>query len=124
MTLSDRKASTLVVFARAPVPGLVKTRLIPLLGAEGAAALHVRLVKHALATARKASFANIELHCAPGTDDPFFRFCSGHYGVPVIAQVEGDLGTRMHAAFSRALNAGPRALLIGSDCPALTARHL
>ena len=41
----------LAVFARAPVPGEAKTRLIPLLGAEGAAALHVRLVERMLATA-------------------------------------------------------------------------
>jgi hypothetical protein len=116
--------STLIVFARAPIPGVVKTRLMPMLGAEGAAALHVRLVKHALATARKASFAHVELHCAPDAEDPFFRFCAGHYKVSVRAQVEGDLGARMHAAFESALATGPRALLIGSDCPALTARHL
>jgi rSAM/selenodomain-associated transferase 1 len=124
VTLSDREASSLIVFARAPVPGLVKTRLIPLLGADGAAALHVRLVKHALGTARKTSLARVELHCAPGVEDPFFRFCSGHYGVAVVAQADGDLGARMHAALHSALTAGPRAILIGSDCPALTARHL
>ena len=124
MTSSDRKASSLIVFARAPHPGLVKTRLIPLLGAEGAAALHVRLLKHTLATVRKASFADIELHCAPTADDPFFRFCAGHFGVRVFAQAEGDLGARMHAAFEHALPACPHAILIGSDCPALTPRHL
>ncbi|HZM45696.1 MAG TPA: TIGR04282 family arsenosugar biosynthesis glycosyltransferase [Burkholderiales bacterium] len=116
--------SPLIVFARAPVPGQVKTRLVPLLGAEGAAALHVRLAKHALGTARKASFAQTELHCAPDAEDPFFRFCAGHYKVAIRPQAEGDLGARMHAAFERALVTCPRALLIGSDCPALTARHL
>jgi rSAM/selenodomain-associated transferase 1 len=116
--------TVLIVFARAPIPGAVKTRLIPALGAEGAAALHVRLVKHALATARKASFARTELHCAPDGDDPFFRFCAGHYRVEVLTQAEGDLGARMHAAFGHALATSPRAILMGSDCPALTARHL
>ena len=118
------QGAVLVVFARAPVPGAVKTRLIPLLGAERAAALHVRLVKHALGTARKASFARTELCCAPDAEHPFFRFCAGHYGVELCAQAEGDLGARMLAAFERALVASPRALIMGSDCPALTARHL
>jgi rSAM/selenodomain-associated transferase 1 len=119
-----RVPDTLIVFARAPVPGQSKTRLVPLLGAEGAAALHVRLVKHALATARKAAFARTELCCAPDADDPFFRFCAARYGVELAAQAEGDLGARMHAAFERALVASPRVLIVGSDCPALTARHL
>ena len=86
--------------------------------------MHVRLVKHALVTARRASLGRVELHCSPDTDDAFSRFCAGHYGVPVVAQSQGDLGARMHAAFQRSLATGPRALLIGSDCPALTARHL
>ena len=116
--------TVLIVFARAPVPGKVKTRLVPLLGAEGAAALHVRLVKHALNTARKASLPRIELHCAPDAEDPFFRFCAGHYRIATLAQADGDLGGRMHAAFVREFGAAARALLIGSDCPALTARHL
>lgn len=124
MTLPDREAASLIVFARSPHPGLVKTRLLPLLGAEGSAALHVRLVKRTLDTARKASFAEIELHCTPAADDAFFRFCAGHYGVSILAQTEGDLGARMHAAFARALAARSRVILIGSDCPALTPRHL
>jgi rSAM/selenodomain-associated transferase 1 len=122
MTAADRTA--VVVFARAPRPGAVKTRLIPRLGAEGAAALHVRLLKHALETARAASFGRVELHCDPDADDPFFRYCSGHYGVMLQAQAGGDLGLRMLAAFERALQESARVLLMGSDCPALTPRHL
>ena len=115
--------TAVIVFSKAPRPGSVKTRLIPLLGAEVAAALQVRLVKHALETATKA-LRPVELHCAPDTNDPFFRFCAGHYGVTVRAQVEGDLGARMLAAFTQSLTEHACVLLIGSDCPALTARHL
>ena len=103
---------------------MVKTRLVPLLGAEGAAALHARLVKRALETARAAGFRRIELHGSPDSDDPFFRFCAGHYGVTPAPQAAGDLGARMLAAFESTLAAHARVLLIGSDCPALTARHL
>lgn len=117
-------ATAVIVFARAPQPGAVKTRLIPLLGPEGAAELQARLVKHALATARAAAFGSIELHCTPDVEDAFFRFCGNRYGAALVPQAAGDLGARMFAAFEAALAACPRALLIGSDCPALTARHL
>lgn len=122
MTRSDETA--VIVFARAPRPGAVKTRLIPLLGAEGAAALHAKLVKRALETAHAASFRRIELHGTPDINDPFFRFCAGQFAVVVAAQAGGDLGARMLAAFASVLAAHPRALLLGSDCPALAAHHL
>jgi len=122
MTVPDR--TSVVIFARAPSPGAVKTRLTALLGPEGAAALHARLVKHTLETARAAAFRDIELHGAPDCDDPFFRFCARHYGVVLAPQAPGDLGARMLAAFESTLAAHARVLLIGSDCPALTALHL
>ena len=122
MTSSDETA--VIIFARAPSPGAVKTRLIPVLGAEGAAALHAQLVKRALETARAASFRRIALHGTPDINDPFFRSCAGHFGVALAAQAGGDLGTRMLAAFESVLATHPRALLLGSDCPALAASHL
>lgn len=118
-----RQNPLVIIFAKAPQPGSVKTRLIPLLGAEGAAALHVRLVKHALETATKAS-RPVELHCTPDTHDPFFRYCADHFGAALQLQVAGDLGTRMFSAFESALATHAFVLLLGSDCPALTAHHL
>jgi hypothetical protein len=123
MTAADA-GTAIIVFARAPTPGAVKTRLIPQLGADGAAKLHARLVKQTLATARAASFARIELHGTPGINDPFFRFCAESFAVALQAQAGADLGARMLAAFESALATHPRALLVGSDCPALAARHL
>lgn len=114
----------LLVFTKAPRPGAVKTRLIPLLDEQGAAALHAQLVKRTLRTARSARVGPVELHCAPDCDDPFLRFCSGSYGVPLIPQSAGDLGMRMAHAFEQALAHAARAILIGTDCPALAARHL
>jgi len=122
--MTGREGTAVIVFAKAPEPGTVKTRLVPVLGAEGAAALHARLVKRTLGTLRAASFKRVELHCAPGIDDPFFRFCAGHYGFPLQPQVAGDLGARMLSAFEQALATHACVVLIGTDCPALTARHL
>lgn len=124
MAAAERAAACVIVFARAARPGAVKTRLIPILGPEGSAALHARMVKHSLAVARKAGLGAIELHCAPDCNDDFLRFCGNRYRAELRAQAEGDLGARMAVAASRALAAHARVVLIGSDCPALTARHL
>jgi rSAM/selenodomain-associated transferase 1 len=123
MTARGAEAVRLAVLAKAPVPGAVKTRLIPALGAEGAAALHRRLVRHTLETARLAAIGPVELCCAPAAEHPFFAQCRADLGIELTVQSEGDLGNRMSAAFSRLLSAGP-AILIGADCPSLTAEDL
>ena len=118
------RARRLLVFAKAPRPGQVKTRLIPLLGAEGAAALHARLVKHTLAAANVALRGAVELHGTPVEDD-FLRYCSAHYGAALVEQSGADIGERMHSAFARVLDGGAAcAVLVGTDVPALTPRHL
>jgi len=114
----------LLVFAKAPRAGSVKTRLIPLLGAAGAAALHMRLIAHTLATARAAGISPLELHAAPDCDDPFLRRCARRYGAALVAQAPGDLGTRMAIALEQALLHSRSAILLGTDCAVLTARHL
>lgn len=113
----------IVVFAKPPVPGVAKTRLIPALGPDGAAALHARLVKRALHTAQRAGQGSVELCCTPDETDPLFQYCAARYGVELTVQAAGDLGARMHAAFDRTLRAGHYVTLIGTDCPALTPRH-
>jgi len=123
MTARGAEAVRLAVLAKAPVAGAVKTRLIPALGAEGAAALHRRLVRHTLETARRAAIGPVELCCAPAADHPFFAQCRADLGIELTAQAEGDLGHRMSAAFARLLPAGP-AILIGADCPSLTEADL
>jgi rSAM/selenodomain-associated transferase 1 len=112
----------IVLLAKAPQPGRVKTRLIPLLGKDGAAALQARLIEHALGTIDRAGFGRAELHGDPAAD-PFFQLCADRYGTAVHAQCAGDLGARMHHAFA-GTSRRSGALLIGSDCPALTAEHL
>nr|WP_186408813.1 TIGR04282 family arsenosugar biosynthesis glycosyltransferase [Candidatus Accumulibacter aalborgensis] len=109
------------VFARAPQPGSVKTRLIPALGPAGAARLQRRLTLHALAVARRAAIGAVTLWGAPDGGQRFFRALQRCSAVAVRSQSEGDLGARMAAAF--AAHDGPL-LLIGSDCPALQATHL
>ncbi|HUP98303.1 MAG TPA: TIGR04282 family arsenosugar biosynthesis glycosyltransferase [Usitatibacter sp.] len=112
------------VFAKAPVPGQVKTRLAALLGDDGSAALHAALTERALATAAAARLGDVELWCAPDTSHAFFRDCAERFGAKLRAQPEGDLGARMNAAFERAHAARRPLIVTGSDCPALTVEDL
>ena len=113
-----------MVFAKAPTPGRVKTRLIPALGASGAASLQRQLIERTLRTAAAAGLGAIELWCAPGVDDPFFAACAAEHHVKLSAQGEGDLGVRMARALATAPEGGVSVLLVGCDCPALTPDYL
>ena len=113
-----------MVFAKAPEPGKVKTRLIPALGGEGAAALHRQLVEHALGIAHAASLGTVELWCAPDSSGVFFAACAARHGAGLREQGAGDLGERMRRALDGALANGTPGLLIGSDCPAMTPVYL
>lgn len=113
-----------VVFAKAPEPGKVKTRLIPALGKAGAAALHRRLVMHSLRAAQDAELGPVELWCAPDTHHAFFAECERDFGVSLHSQCEGDLGARMRRALETVLGRAVRAILVGSDIPALSAQYL
>jgi hypothetical protein len=126
MTSSAPRPETarVAVFAKAPVPGAVKTRLAGVLGAEGAAGLHAGLVRHALATAVESRVGPVELWCAPDADHPFFQRCAGEFAATLHPQRGADLGERMQGAFAAAIEAGDALVLIGSDCPALSAADL
>lgn len=113
-----RVPGRILVFARAPVPGRCKTRLVPALGRTGAAALHRRLVRRTLAAAR-ATGHPVELWCAPDTAHGFFAACRREHGVRLRRQPRGDLGRRMALALTRALREADAAILVGSDCPEL-----
>ena len=113
----------IAVFAKAPVPGAAKTRLMPALGARGAARLQRQLILRTLATAAAAQLGPVTLWCAPDTRHRFFQALRLRAGVECIGQPVGDLGERMHAAFEHHCTRGP-ALLVGTDCPALQPHHL
>lgn len=116
---ADRLA--IAVFVRAPAAGAAKTRLIPALGAAGAARLQRRMAVHALEVAQRVETGPVAIWAAPDAEHRFFRAVQRHCVVGVHAQAGADLGERMAAAF--AAQAGPL-LLIGSDCPALQPAHL
>ena len=111
------------VFTRAPVPGRTKTRLIPVLGAKRAAELAARMTRRTLERAVEADLGPLTLWCAPGPD-AFLRALAQEFGAGLRTQSGGDLGGRMRHALRRALEGHPAALLVGSDCPSLSAEDL
>ena len=116
---------TLIIFAREPVPGEVKTRLIPALGAQGAARLYRILLERALSAAASVPLVRLELWCTgAGASEGICADLARRFGMSLRLQPQGDLGARMALAFTQALSPGPDAasvpdpaVLIGSDCP-------
>ncbi len=121
MSPANTERVAIAVFARAPQAGTAKTRLIPALGAAGAARLQRRLTLNALAVAGSAAIGPVTLWGAPDERQHFFRAVQRCLGIALLRQSGDDLGARMAAAF--AWHAGPL-LLIGTDCPALQPGHL
>jgi uncharacterized protein len=105
----------IVLFTRYPEPGLAKTRLIPALGASGAALLHRRLTERTLAQVRAAGLP-FEVRTTGGSRERFARWLRD---APIVDQGEGDLGARLKRA------AAPYPVIfIGADAPDLRADHL
>lgn len=111
----------IAILAKAPVPGLAKTRLIPALGPEGAAALAERLLQHAVAQAAAAGLGPVTLWATPDLGHPVWATLQQAWGLALAVQPAGDLGRRMAHALAAA--PGP-ALLIGTDLPSQDAAVL
>lgn len=111
----------LAILTRAPTAGAVKTRLIPALGAEGAAALHAHLIERTVATACAARIGPVTLWVTPAPPHAYFSALASRFPIGLAVQPDGDLGARMLAACQAA--AGP-VIVIGTDCPALMPLHL
>lgn len=120
-----KAAARIALMAKAPVPGLAKTRLTPALGATGAAALAERLLRHAAAQAAAAGLGPVTLWAAPDAGHAVFGQLQAEHGLRLAVQPAGDLGARMSHVFETAFAEGPGpVLLMGCDIPALDARAL
>lgn len=112
------------VFAKAPQPGKVKTRLHSVLGPDGCAQLHARLVRLTLDKLVQAQLCPVELWCHPDCEQVFFRTCRQEYPLVLHAQCGSDLGQRMHHAIGYSLEYCNAVVLTGTDCPSLTAADI
>lgn len=116
--------SVLMIFCKAPVPGQVKTRLMPELTPEQAAELHIELSTKTLQRATQRHLCPVQLWCTPATGHDFFTASAATYPITLRQQQGTDLGERMHRAFCSALAGYSHAVLMGCDCPSLTEQDL
>jgi rSAM/selenodomain-associated transferase 1 len=128
--LAPASGAALVLFAKAPVPGQVKTRLCPPLTPDEAATLHGTFVLDALESSASAASRGLPkqspkrfdriLACWPSSEHVFFQIMQERHGVGIIDQVGDDLGARMAAAADEMFARGyKRVLLAGTDLPDL-----
>ena len=117
-------ATVIQVFARAPVPGQTKTRLIPAFGAEGAAKIHLHLLRQTATVVSRAECGTSELWCMPDDSHPEFRRLERAFGIPLHQQVGADLGARLGHAVQAGLERSTGVILIGTDCPDLSTYDL
>lgn len=109
------------IFAKAPIPGFAKTRLIPTLGEVAAARLQEVLTERAVETALAARVGAVMLWCAPDASHPAFAALAQRFDIALADQPSGDLGARMLRAFA---DADRPLVLIGADCPCLEPNDL
>ena len=107
-----------VIFAKAPVPGKAKTRLIPALGEEGAAKLARQMLADTWREAAAVDLAEAELCVEP---EPSHHDWQGliPVGAPISRQGGGDLGERLARAAEQVIGEGSSVIFIGTDCPEL-----
>jgi len=106
----------IIIFAKAPLPGFAKTRLIPVLGQTGAAKLAQQMLFNTLHEAIAAEIGTVELCVTPASHHPAWNGIQFPAGIDISDQGEGDLGARLALASERALTNAEQILLIGTDC--------
>lgn len=114
-----KSESTLIIFAKAPVAGRVKTRLIPDMGEVKATILYKELLNRTLGTAIKTGISDIQLWISGNVRHQFFTNLKNRESFKFCKQTGRDLGERMFNAFDSVLKQHSYAVLIGSDCPEL-----
>ena len=120
-----KESRALIIFAKAPVPGEVKTRLQTHLFPEECATLYESFVIDAVRLAKKINKADTFLYCSPGIEHPFFQKVSQDFDIRLAAQVGKDLGERMDNAINDVLKAEyEKVVIIGSDSPDLPYEYI
>ena len=124
MVSGNPENSRILVFAKAPQPGFVKTRLTPVLSPQQAAELQTYLIYRTLGMATKLADVPTELWCTPNTAHSVFKQCKEKYGITLHPQHGNNVGERMLHAAQTVLQGANQIVLIGTDCPSLTTTYL
>ncbi len=114
----------IIIFAREPVIGQVKTRLIPALGKEGATELYRRLLDHTIEKVISSDLSPVNLSITPESHLKYFEQMSLFDHFKLTIQHGSNLGMRMYNALLAGLSGYSKVVLIGTDCPFLNADDL
>lgn len=112
----------ILMFAKEPVAGQVKTRMQGRLGIEGALDLHCALIEYQLSQVLRGGLAPVELWVSANPEHPFFKPFSKK--VSIYQQEGTDLGARMAYAARVALGRAESVILVGTDCPSVDTAYL
>lgn len=107
----------LILFARQPVPGQVKTRLQPDYSPEKAAEIAAFMIRATVELAVSAWPGNVSLYVWPGPDHLLFRQLARELHVQLVPQAEGDLGAKMLDALQQGIARQGAAAVMGCDVP-------
>ena len=121
MTEADSK---LIILAKAPVPGKVKTRLQPTISPDDAAKLQAFFIQQTIELVSSLKGVDVELRCTPDDSHPVFQQCARDLKITLKQQQGKDLGERMANALQEALTRYQQVIVIGTDCPELTTDYL
>ena len=113
----DRPLIPLYLFAKAPVPGRVKTRMCPPLGDRQCAELACLMLEQSVKTVTDYWPGNVILCVTPDASHEAFSDCEKRYQLAVTEQIQGDLGARMGHALQQGLKASSAAVVMGCDVP-------
>ncbi len=114
----------IIVFAKAPVVGAVKSRLAASIGPERAAQIYSEILQHTVEEVAAAGLAPVTLAITPDTTHPLFSRLQERFDLELEQQDGDDLGRRMYNSISSALEDADMVLLLGSDCPLLDRGYL
>lgn len=114
----------LIIFAKAPVAGNVKTRLIPDYSPDQANIIHQQLLEYTVAGLNLIDGVDVQLHCSPDQNHNFFQYLKSQYNIKLLDQSSGDLGKKMSTALFNALLDYKKAVLIGADIPAIDKTYI
>lgn len=120
MSLKPPHSFQLIIYAKSPIDKRVKTRLARASNTRFATQAYKRLLHRTLAS--MSGLANVSLACSPNLRHGYIRQLAHRYGIKLIAQPPGNLGQRM--AKSMRLSGASPSIIIGTDCPELTARDI
>lgn len=115
-------SSTVVMFAKAPVPGTVKTRLAAAIGDEPAADLYSAFIDDIADTVARTDARRVVAHTGDAAHPGFARL--RELAFDFVRQADGDLGARLDAAIRQQIEHSDHVVVIGSDSPTLHPEHI